>query len=67
MLSVIIGFIVWAIIDNKRVGALFQDFVEWIKDNGAVGPIVLACVYVVSTVLFLPGLILTLGAGFAFN
>ena len=30
------------------------------------GPFVLVLVYIVATLLFIPGLILTLGAGFAF-
>ena len=39
-------------------------FVEAVRDLGAWGPVVLAAVYVVATVLFVPGSILTLGAGF---
>jgi pyruvate/2-oxoglutarate dehydrogenase complex dihydrolipoamide dehydrogenase (E3) component/uncharacterized membrane protein YdjX (TVP38/TMEM64 family) len=40
---------------------------EWTRGLGAVGPVVVAAFYVIATVLFLPGSILTLGAGFLFG
>jgi uncharacterized membrane protein YdjX (TVP38/TMEM64 family) len=40
---------------------------EWTKSLGAVGPIVVAAAYVVACVLFVPGSILTIGAGFLFG
>jgi len=40
---------------------------EWIRGIGPWGPVVLAAVYVAATVLFVPGAILTLGAGFLFG
>ena len=40
---------------------------EWIQSLGAWGPVCLAVVYVVACVLFIPGSILTLGAGFLFK
>ena len=42
-------------------------FLEYVRDLGPVGPALLAAVYVVATVLMAPGLILTLGAGWAFG
>lgn len=39
----------------------------WIDGLGAAGPVVVAVLYVVACVLFLPGSILTLGAGFLFG
>jgi uncharacterized membrane protein YdjX (TVP38/TMEM64 family) len=42
-------------------------FLEWSRGLGVWGPICLAGLYVVACVLFLPGSILTLGAGFAFG
>jgi uncharacterized membrane protein YdjX (TVP38/TMEM64 family) len=41
--------------------------VEWIREAGAIGVGVYALVYVLATLLFLPGSILTAGAGFAYG
>lgn len=41
--------------------------VEYIRDAGATGVAVYAVAYVIAAVLFLPGSILTLGAGFAYG
>lgn len=41
--------------------------VAWIRGAGWAGAVVFAGAYVLSTVLFLPGSILTLGAGFAYG
>src|SRR2546425_7749888 len=43
------------------------DFVAWVRGAGLRGMVVFALVYVLATVLFLPGVILTLGAGFAYG
>ncbi len=40
---------------------------EWINNQGAVGGIVFMLLYIVATVAFLPGSILTLGAGVVFG
>jgi uncharacterized membrane protein YdjX (TVP38/TMEM64 family) len=40
---------------------------DWISNLGPLGPVALAGIYVITTVLFIPGSILTLGAGFAFG
>ena len=42
-------------------------FVAWIRDAGATGMAVFVVAYVVACILLLPGLILTLGAGFAYG
>ena len=41
--------------------------VEWVRATGAKGAIVYALAYVAATLLFLPGSILTAGAGFAYG
>jgi pyruvate/2-oxoglutarate dehydrogenase complex dihydrolipoamide dehydrogenase (E3) component/uncharacterized membrane protein YdjX (TVP38/TMEM64 family) len=42
-------------------------FVAWIRDAGATGMAVFVVAYIVACILLLPGLILTLGAGFAYG
>jgi len=44
-----------------------RDILEWIRDRGAVGVAIFIGVYIVATVLFVPGSILTLGAGFVYG
>ena len=43
------------------------DLVSWIRGAGWTGVIAFVLAYIVATVLFLPGSILTLGAGFAYG
>jgi uncharacterized membrane protein YdjX (TVP38/TMEM64 family) len=45
----------------------FTNLLAWVDGLGPVGPIVLCVIYVFATVLFLPGSILTLGAGVLFG
>jgi uncharacterized membrane protein YdjX (TVP38/TMEM64 family) len=42
-------------------------FLEHVQELGFWGPVLMAVAYVLATVLMVPGLILTLGAGFAFG
>jgi len=42
-------------------------FLEWIKDNTIAGLFIYMVVYFIATVFFIPGSILTLGAGFIFS
>lgn len=43
------------------------DFLEWVEYLGIWGPILLCELYIACTILMIPGSILTLGAGFAFQ
>lgn len=42
-------------------------FLEWVRGLGWWGPIALIAAYIVATVLFVPGTVLTLGGGFVFG
>ena len=44
-----------------------REILEWIRDRGAAGVAIFMGVYIVATVLFVPGSILTLGAGFVYG
>ena len=46
---------------------LLRNALEWIDGLGAVGAIAFMLIYIVATVAFLPGSILTLGAGVVFG
>ncbi len=46
---------------------LLRVVLEWTKGLGPLGPIVFIAIYVVACVLFIPGSILTIGAGVVFG
>ncbi|NOY41724.1 MAG: TVP38/TMEM64 family protein [Planctomycetes bacterium] len=49
------------------LNAYLGSFFEYVQSLGIWGPVLLAAVYIVATVIMVPGTILTLGAGFAFG
>ena len=49
------------------VNTYLRQLLDWIRDQGFAGVAVFAAVYIVATVLFVPGSILTLGAGFVYG
>jgi uncharacterized membrane protein YdjX (TVP38/TMEM64 family) len=59
-LAIVMLIIAWYFLP---VGQWLTDFNEWVKDQGVWGAAWFGVVYVVCTVLFVPGSILTLGAG----
>jgi uncharacterized membrane protein YdjX (TVP38/TMEM64 family) len=66
---ILIAFIGFVIADSLTSGYIRDgviSFLEWIEANPAAGIFVFVLVYFVATVLFVPGSILTLGAGFVF-
>ncbi len=44
-----------------------QSILEWVESLGAVGTIAFIAVYILATIAFVPGLLLTLGAGLLFG
>lgn len=49
------------------VDGTLKSFLEWVEDNPALGAVAFAGVYVFTTVCFIPGSLLTLGAGLVFG
>ena len=52
---------------GREFGGLVPRFVEWVEGLGTLGPIVFMLGYVVATVAFIPGSVLTLAAGAIFG
>jgi uncharacterized membrane protein YdjX (TVP38/TMEM64 family) len=52
---------------RKPIEVVLEVFLEWIRDHPYEGPLVLSLAYIIATVCWIPGSILTLGAGWAFN
>jgi len=61
-----IGFVIGDSLTNKYIRDGIQSFLEWIEENPVTGIFAFMGVYFLATVLFVPGSILTLGAGFVF-
>jgi uncharacterized membrane protein YdjX (TVP38/TMEM64 family) len=49
------------------VGKYVENYVHWIESFGWIGVILFSAAYVLGTVLFVPGSLLTIGAGIAFG
>jgi len=49
------------------VRGLLRDALEWVAGLGPWGPVLFVLVYILATVLFIPGSVLTLGAGAVFG
>ena len=49
------------------VRSLLRETLDWIEGLGGWGPVLFVLIYIVATVLFLPGSVLTLGAGALFG
>lgn len=71
LVLLLVGFIAFVVIDavtgRNLIIDLVDDFLEWVEDNPTEGVFAFIGVYMISTVLFIPGSLLTLGAGFVFS
>ena len=65
LLLLVIGVLVIIFRDDVSQG--LQNFATWIQKHKILGPIILLVAYIIATVAFIPGTILTLGAGWAFQ
>merc|ERR1711865_59309 len=66
----LLGFIIFVIVDsltNKYARDTILQFLEWIEENPTLGVVTFIGVYFICTICFIPGSILTLGAGFVFS
>lgn len=61
------GIITLAIVYNDFAIKLFQSFLEWMKSNIIYGSVAFMAIYIMCTILLIPGSWLTLGAGFVYD
>jgi uncharacterized membrane protein YdjX (TVP38/TMEM64 family) len=59
--------IVLLVVAGKSLGAYVPQFADWVESLGVWGPVVFIAGYIVATVAFIPGSILTLAAGAIFG
>ncbi|MBI1921982.1 MAG: TVP38/TMEM64 family protein [Geobacter sp.] len=67
LLAVVIVVILLATAKYFNVQELLKSALKWIADLGIWGPIIFIAIYILACVLFIPGSILTLGAGVIFG
>lgn len=67
LLVILLGAALFLLVRQSNVQDLLKSTLEWIRGLGPTGPLVFLGIYVLATVLFLPGSILTLGAGAVFG
>src|SRR3989338_10289293 len=65
LFAALAGAIVLAVVYRDQIDVATLE--AWIKDTGALGPAVFMLAYVIGTVLFLPGSVLTLAGGALFG
>jgi len=62
--------LIFVIIDSfgeKRVESTILSFLQWVEIHPHKGMLAVICVYILATILFVPGSILTFGTGYAFG
>jgi uncharacterized membrane protein YdjX (TVP38/TMEM64 family) len=67
IIVVAVVIITLVIVYRAQVSDVLSSFIKWISENPALGALCLFLVYIMASVLFIPGSILTLGAGYAFG
>jgi uncharacterized membrane protein YdjX (TVP38/TMEM64 family) len=66
---VLLALVTFVIIDSSTTGyvrSAVSNFLEWIETHAVAGIFLFIMVYFIATVFFIPGSLLTLGAGFVF-
>lgn len=66
-IALAVAVLVTLVLAGRRLGALVPAFAAYINSLGAVGAVVFVLGYIVATVAFIPGAILTLAAGTIFG
>jgi len=72
LLIILVGIIIYIALDYSlsglgHVNTILVGFLEWVEKNPGLGALAFAGVYVITTILFIPGSLLTLGAGLVFG
>jgi len=65
IIAALIAVIVLIIVNREWVSETTTRFLEWLRENPTFGTVCLSLIYIVATLIFLPGSLLTLGAGVA--
>ena len=67
LLVALVGFLLLAGIKYFHVQELLKKLLSWVADLGTWGPLIYIVIYILACVFFIPGSLLTLGAGVLFG
>lgn len=67
ILVLLLSALIVAIIFRNSTTRILESFLNWMRDNAAAGSFAFIAIYWFATVMFIPGLLLTLGAGVVFR
>ena len=67
LLLVALGFVVYDSLADRIVESTILEFLAWVELHPRKGMLAVICVYILATILFVPGSILTFGTGYAFG
>ena len=67
MLVLLLSFVIVDSLGNRHVESFIVKFMGWVEENPRRGMLTMILVYIVATISFVPGSILTFGAGYAFG
>lgn len=65
--AVLLVIIILIAVFRAQVAAGTSAFLEWIREHPYGGPLVFILAYIIATIFWIPGSLLTLGAGWAFQ
>jgi hypothetical protein len=70
ILALLVALVITCVIDartSKHIETFYTLFTEWLSTHPVSGILVVIIVYIVATILFIPGSVLTIGVGYAFQ
>jgi hypothetical protein len=67
LLVIAVAFVVIDSLGDRRIESAILHFLEWVEEHPHEGVLAVICVYIIATILFVPGSILTFGTGYAFG
>ena len=65
IIIVLVAVLTFAIIKREKVKEITITFLEWLRENPVIGPIILFGVYVIVVLFLIPGSLLTIGGALA--
>ena len=67
VIAVVLVILILGIVYRSEVSQGIQSFLTWMQNHKILGPAILVLVYALCTIFLIPGSLLTLGAGLAFQ
>ena len=62
----LVSTFVFVISERNLIISYMEKFIDWMAESPVAGPVCLSLVFMAGEIMFLPGSLLSVGAGFAF-